>query len=254
MMSTKSHWQSGKFSLYDGYETVLPVSPVVFYDDFCGAYFRKYITDENTTAPWSTVETDINLAPLLVANAVNGIIQLTLDTDDISQQAAVYFGDQLSLSMKQGLIFETRLLLPVLPASGGGEDSQAVWGLASATGLDLDAIGTNAWFKVESAANTALLWETDDGNTDDNDNAAGVVLTNAAWHIYRIDCQDLLTGVKFYVDGALVGTSADFLTNLTDSEAKVQPYLCVTKTKTAANTAVGTMYVDYVRIWMNRSA
>lgn len=254
-MSTKGKYQAGKGKFYDGYETILPVSPVVFYDDFCGAYFEKAIVAENTTAIWATVETDINLAPALVANEVNGVVQITLDADDITSQGVVYWGDQLSLSMKQGLIWEARVLLSVLPASGGGEDSRAIFGLASATAAVYDNIATNAWFRVESAANTALLWETDDGNTDDDDNAcAGITLTNAAWHIYRIDCRDLLNGIRFYVDDALVGTSGDMLTNLTDTEAKVQPYFSMGKTKAAANTAVGTMKVDYCRCWMNRSA
>jgi len=253
-MSTKAQWKSGKLSFYDGYETVKPISPVVFYDDFLGFHFNKYIAGENTVAPWGTVETDINLAPALVAATANGVIQLTLDTDDITQQAAVYFGDVLTLSMKQGLIFEARVNLEVLPAAGGGEHSRAVWGLASATNATLDSIVTNAWFRVESAANTALLWETDDGNTDDDDNDAATVLAAQAYHIYRIDCRDLVNGVKFYVDGTLVGTSGDMNTNLTAGEALVQPYFCMQKTKAAANTAVGTMYVDYVRLYQNRSA
>lgn len=253
-MSTKAQWKTGKLSFYDGYETIKPLSPCVFEDDFLGTKFQKSIAGENTTAPWATVETDINLAPALVASEPNGVIQLTLDSDDITQQAAVYFGDQLCFSMKYGLIWEARLTLHVLPAAGGGEDSRAIFGLASATNATMDSIATNAWFRVEAAANTALLWETDDGNTDDDDNAAGVTLVADTYHIYRIDCRDLVNGVKFYVDNVLVGASADFLTNLTDSEAKVQPYFCMTKTKAAANTAVGTMYVDYCKVWMNRSA
>lgn len=252
-MSTHAQWKSGALSYFDGYETVLPVSPLVFYDDFLGAVLEKYVAVTNTTAIWSTVETDINLAPALVANEVNGVVQITLDSDDITSQGVLYFGDQLCLSMKQNLIFEARVLLPVLPAAGGGEHSRAIWGLASATNAVYDTVAINAWFRVESAANTALLWETDDGNTDDDDNAAGVTLTNAAWHIYRIDCRDLANGIKFYVDDVLKGTSGDMLTNLTDAEAKVQPYFSMGKTKAAANTAVGTMYIDYVRLWQDRA-
>ena len=252
-MSTKARWLSGNLEYFKGLETLLPISPVVFADDFLGAMFRKNIAGENTTALWKTVETDINLAPALVANEPNGVIQLTLDVDDITQQAVVYFGDQLPFSLKYGLIWEARLRLAVLPTAGGGENSRAVFGLASATNGTLDSIATNAWFRVESAAQTALLWETDDGNADDDDNAAGIVMAAATWNIFRIDCRDLINGVKFYVDGVLVGTSADFLTNLTDGEALVQPYFCMQKTKAAANTAVGTMYLDYCRIWQNRS-
>jgi hypothetical protein len=253
-MSTKSRWNNGMLEFYDGvtYERVRPLAPVVFEDDFLGAMFGKNIAGENTTALWKTVETDINLAPALVANDPNGVVQITLDTDDITQQGAVYLGDQLPFSMKYGLVWEARLRLAVLPAAGG-EHSRAVFGLASATNGTLDSIATNAWFRVESAANTALLWETDDGNTDDDDNAAGVVMAAATWNIFRIDCTNLLTGIKFYVDNVLVGTSGDMDTNLTAGEALVQPYFCMQKTKAAANTAVGTMYIDYCRMWQKRS-
>ena len=252
-MTTKAQWKSTKLSYYDGYETVQPFSPVVFADDFLGFKFQKVIADENTVAKWVTVETDINLAPLLVANAVNGIVQITLDTDDITQQGAIYLGDQLPFSLKNGLIFETRLTLAVLPAAGGGEHSRAVWGLASATNATLDSIATNVWFRCESAANTALLWETDDGNTDDDDNNAATTLVAGTYRTYRIDCRDLVGGIKFYVDSVLVGTSGDMNTNLTAGEALVQPYFCMSKTKVGANTAVGTMKIDYVKVWQNRS-
>jgi hypothetical protein len=249
-MSTKFQWKSGKGSFYDGNETVKPLSPCVFADDFLGYKLAKYVANENTTAPWAAVETTGSVA--LVANTANGIVSAAITNADSAQVAALYFGDQLCFSMKYGLIFETRLTFNVLPTTGT-EYVHAVFGLASATNATLDSIATNAWFRVVSDAQTALLWETDDGNTDDDDNAAGITLVAGTYHIYRIDCRDLVNGVKFYVDNALVGTSGDMLTNLTDAEALVQPYFNVMKAKSSANTGTGTMYIDYVRVWQNRS-
>lgn len=252
MATTKSRWIGGKLCFYDGLETVKPVSPILFYDDFVGAYLSKYVANENTTAPWKTVETNLNTGIALVANEVNGVAGIILDSDDNAEVGCLHFGDQLCFSMKQGLIFETRLAFNVLPLTGT-ETVQAVFGLASAHNTTPDSVATNAWFRVESAANTALLWETDDGNTDDDDNDASTVLVADTYHIYRIDCRDLANGIKFLVDGTVVGTSGDMNTNLTSSEAKVQPYFCMSKAKAAANTGTGTMYVDYVRVWQNRS-
>ncbi len=249
-MSTKSRWKHGKLSFYDGYETVLPVSPVVFHDDFLGAYLQKFTTAENTTSVWKTTETTGTVA--LLADGTNGIVSAAITNADLAEVAALHFGDQHCFSLKQGLIFETRLAFNVLPTTGT-ETVQAVFGLASDHNATLDSIATNVWFRVESAAQTALLWETDDGNTDDDDNSASTTLVADAYHIYRIDCRELSTGIKFYVDDTLVGTSGDMDTNLTASEAKVQPYFNVSKAKSAANTGTGTMYIDYVRIYQNRS-
>jgi len=223
-------------------ETIMPMYPVSVYDDFLGEAY-------NTTF-WGTTETDINTAPALVGDAVNGVIQLTLDSDDITQIAALHFGDNLCLSMAQGLVMEWRATFHVLPLTGT-ETVQAVMGFASAHNATIDSIATNAWFKVESAAQTALLWETDNGDTDDDDNAAGVVLVADTYNLYRIDCTNT-AAVKFYVDDVLVGTS-DMSTTLSASEAKVQPYFRVSKVKSSGNTGTGTIYLDYVRVFQSRS-
>ena len=251
-MSTKAQWQGGKLRFYDGYEAVKPLSPVVFEDDFLGYKLGKYIASENTTARWGTVETNLNTAIALAASIANGAVDIILDSDDNAEVGVLHFGDQLPFSLLQGLIFECRLTFPVLPLTGT-ETVQAVFGLASAHNTTLDSVGTNAWFRVESAANTALLWETDiPGGTDDDDNATGITLVAGTYHYFRIDCSDGLTA-KFYVDNVLVGTG-DIATGMSaGSDDLVQPYFNVSKAKSSANTGIGTMRIDYVRCWQNRS-
>jgi hypothetical protein len=241
-----SKFSHGRQVFFDGEngETILPMYPVVVNDDFIGEAY-------NTTF-WGTTETKTGgtLVAGLIDDAVNGVMGLGLDNTDEVQIAAMHFGDNLCLSMAQGLVFETRLAFHVLPTTGT-ETVQAAFGLASAHNTTLDSIATNAWFRVESAANTALLWETDNGDTDDNDNDAGTVLVADTYHIYRIDCTNT-AAVKFYVDDTLVGTS-DMSTTLSAAEAKVQPYFNVSKAKSSANTGTGTMYIDYVKVFQSRS-
>ena len=239
-----SKFAHGRQVFYDGSngETLAPMYPVVVNDDFLGEAY-------NTTF-WGTTETNLNAAIGLVASGTNGILQMTLDSDDNAEIAALHFGDNLCLSMAQGLIFEARLAFHVLPTTGT-ETVQAVIGLASTHNATLDSIATNAWFRVESAANTALLWETDNGDTDDDDNDASTVLVADVYHIYRIDCTNT-AAVKFYVDETLVGTS-DMSTTLSASEAKVQPYINVSKAVSANNTGTGTIYVDYIKVFQSRS-
>lgn len=250
-MSTKARWLSGKLALYDGFETVKPLSPVVYEDDFIGAYLDKYVASTNTLALWKTVETSVNLAPALVANATNGVVQLTLDADDVTAIGALYHGDQLAFSLKNGLMMEFRADVAVLPTTADSTLGTLVMGLASAHNAVPDSIATNVWFRAEGSG--ALLWESDDGNTDDDDNACAVTAVPATYNIYRIDARSLANGVKFYIDSSLVGTTGNFDTNLTASEAKVQPYFRVSKVKGGKNVNVGTLKLDYVKIWQNRS-
>lgn len=250
-MTTKAHWKSGKLSFYDGYETVKPLSPVVFEDDFLGANLDKYVASTNTLAKWRTVETSVNLAPALVDDATNGVVQLTLDSDDVTAIGALYHNDNLQFSLKNGLMMEFRATLAVLPTTADATVGTAVMGLASAHNAVCDSVATNVWFRAEG--NGALLWESDDGNNDDDDNACGVTAVAGTYNTYRIDARSLANGVKFYIDSTLVGTTADLNTNLTASEAKVQPYFRVSKVKGAKNVNVGTLYLDYVKIWQNRS-
>jgi hypothetical protein len=250
-MSTHAKWQSGKLSFYDGHETVKPFSPVVFEDDFLGTSLDKVIASTNANARWKTVETSINLAPAYVDDATNGIVQITCDADDVTLIGALYHGDNLQFSLKNGLMMEFRAELPVLPTTADSTLTTVVMGLASAHHATPDSVATNVWFRAEGSG--ALLWESDDGNTDDNDNATSVTASTAVYNTYRIDARSLANGVKFYIDSALVGTTADFSTNLTASEAKVQPYFRVSKVKGGKNVNTGTLYIDYVKIWQNRS-
>lgn len=254
MGNTKAKWVNNRLLYYDRVtnEYLQYVAPVVFYDDFLGRTFQKYTSAENTTALWGTTETNLNTAIGLSDDVVNGVVAIILDSDNNAEVGAIHFGDNLCLSVAQGLIFETRLTFTTLPTTGT-ETVQAAFGLASAHNTSLDSVATNIWFRVESAANTALLWETDDGNTDDDDNSTGITLVASTYNTYRIDCSSPLTGIKFYVDNVLVGTSGDMSTNLSAGEAKVQPYFNLSKAVSSANTGTGTMLIDYVKIWQNRS-
>jgi hypothetical protein len=179
----------------------------------------------------------------------NGALAIILDSDDNSEIGALHFGDNLGLSINQGLVIEARLTFTTLPTTGT-ETVQAVWGVASAHNATLDTVSINAWFRLESGANTTLLWETDDDTTNDDDNSTGITLVAGTYNIYRIDFTDL-TAVKFYVDDALVGTGN--MSGAAGADFKVQPYFNISKVKSVQNTGTGTMVIDYIRIFQNRS-
>jgi len=235
------------------FETIRTSYPIVFEDDFCGAFLKKYNANENTTSRWNTVETSLNTAIALTADIINGEVALIVDNDDNAEVACLHWGDQEALSIERGLIFEARVAFSVLPTTGT-ETVQAVWGLAGAHNTTPDTIDCNAWFRLESAAPTALLWEVDDNVTNDDDNSASTAITAgtmaAQGKIYRIDCTNI-AAVKFYVDSVLVGIGN--MSGLTAAIGNVQPYFCVSKAKSSTNTGTGTMLIDYVKCFQNRA-
>ena len=250
MSRTRSKWQLQTLGYQYGEETVLRLSPVQFQEDFIGAnngagFPGKYIAAENTTSIWRTVETNLNLAIATVANAANGIVQITADADNNAEQGTIFFNDSLLFNLKQGLIFECRAALHVLPTTVG-ELCSVYMGLASANAAIPNNIAVNAWFRLDGTG--AILWESDDATIDDDANATGVTAVADVYHIFRIDFTDW-TSPKFYIDGVLVGTA-----NMAALAApSIQPFFRVDKQFAAANTSIGTLYLDYVRVWQNRS-
>lgn len=247
-----SAWADGRPVDYDKatIETLGALYPVVFYDDFVGSKLAKIITGENTVAPWTCLDTDNDADVILVANEPNGVVNIAVGASDITQFSVLYFGDQLPFRMDQGLVIEFGAKIHTIPSSEAGTELPEIeLGLASAHNATSDTVGTNAWFKmVGDDAN--VYWETDDGNTDDDDNDTGVDAVADVFHVFRIDC-NVAAATKFYIDGALVGTAT--MAGLTTTENCVQPYFRVSKTKVAAQIGIAAVYLDYVKVFQNRS-
>lgn len=260
-MSTKYKFLNGQSTAFN---TALPSeitpvgAPVYFYDDFLGAYFQKYAANENTVAPWVTTETNLNTPIGLVADGVNGVVQITIDADDNAEVGYIGWNGQEALSMNQGLVWEARIAVHTLPTADGAETTDLLWGLSGAYNADPDAVDVNAWFRMvgTAAGSTAVVWETDDNVTNDDDNAiSGLTIVADEYHIYRIECTGTVAGddqkATFYVDGSPVGTGT--MAGLTAATGLVQPVLWGLKTKTVKNVSVGAIYCDYVKCWQNRT-
>lgn len=245
-MSTRSKFKNGILSFFDGttHENVAPLAPVVFYDDFIGAdTIIPAGGSEESGSKWS--KKIVGAGPPTVAgvaDAANGVAQCALTSASQKQDAGLYMGDQRQFSVTQGLVFETRVKLSVLPTLV----AEAVIGLVGDWTDGLDAITYSAFFTADGDG--AIVCEADD-NATDSSVAAGVTATNAQWKIYRIDFSDV-TNVKFYIDGNRVGGGTTIPYAATGANAILQPYIGLHK---ASGTGLGTIQCDYVRIWQNRS-
>ena len=240
---TKARFSNGRVLHYDAdasgeLESILPVAPVYFYDDFMGYKLNKYTTGENTSAPWLTIETSLNTAAGLATDLHAALIQL--DSDSNTERGVLYFGDQECFDGYSGIVFEARIKYGT-PT----ESAEIIVGLAGADNATADTVDVNAWFRILAAAPTALLWETDDNVTNDDDNAAATV-AQLTWYTLRIEL-DVTSGATFYVDGVKVGNGT--MAGLTTTTGMVQPYFAVQK---GNDVGIGALYIDYVRIWGNR--
>ncbi len=243
-MSTKSRYRGANLEFYESttHERVLPVAPMVYYDDFLGTDLMT--TESGSTGPWSTVEVALNTAIGVRADTGGGVCALILDADNNAEDAVLYWGNQRGIDLNAGAIFETRINMAVVPGTG----VTGVFGLAGDHDLVKDTITEGAWFRLQASA--VVVAETDDTTNNNDDIATGVTMVAATYNTFRIDFTDI-SNVLFYIDGAAVATATTFdMSNLTAAEAIMQPYFSLDK---AATTELGTLDIDYVRIWSNRS-
>jgi hypothetical protein len=239
-MATKGQYRSGLLTYYDGtsFESVRPIAGVIDEDDFLG----KAI---NTVTRWTAI--DVSAAglttPVLVANSCSGVVSLPLDATSEAQESGLTWGDVRTLGIHRGLVFECGLAFHTLPTTGVA----AVWGLAANKNATDDSVTENFWFRAQASG--AILAESDDTSTDNDDKATGVTVVADAYHIYRIDCS-VTTDIKFYIDGARVAASTTFTAAGASATLALQPYFHIDK---ASGTGVGEIYLDYCRVWQKRS-
>ncbi|NVO13893.1 MAG: hypothetical protein HXX10_07640 [Rhodoplanes sp.] len=246
-MSTRSKYNAGTLVFFDpaqNYENVLPVSPFYYEDDFVGAGKQAFATTGTQGLDW--IKKIVGAAPPTlagVANAAGGQVQAALTSTSEKQEATLYWADNLQIDMTKGACFEARVKLPVLPSIAG---VQAVWGLSSAWADGPDNASYYAEFGVNGSG--ALLLRSRDGVTT-NSKATATTLLATDWHIFRMDATDV-TDVKFFVDGVQQNVNNGLAFAATGANAILQPYFGVYK---ASGVGVGTLLVDYIRLWSNRT-
>lgn len=229
-----------------GQETCFVPCPYWIYDDFVGVLGGDPM---DGTITYSVVEVNLNTAIAPAADISCGVIDMIIDNDNNAEDAVLYWGDQRGIDLYQHANIEFGLAIQVLPTGGApATGTTIVFGLAGDHNLDKDTITEGVWFRLQGAAD--LLCESDDTTNNNDDVDTGIDLVATVYHTFRIDCF-AIADVKFFVDGARVcsGTTFD-MSNLTAAEAIMQPYISLDK---AANVQVGTVRLDYIKVWSSRS-
>lgn len=236
-MGTKAQYRNKQLQFYEGrtYATVLPVSPVVFHDGFMG--------NAISSTTWTIL--DVAGGGVAYTSGVGGgICTIDLSSASEAQDSGVSMNDIRQFDLNANLVFEIRLKVSVLPTAG----TKVVFGMAGNHNLDKDSITESAWFALDGGASLEL--ETDDTSSGNDGKSSGITVTTGAFIVCKIDFSDL-SNVRFFVNGAKVGTFTFDMSALSTAEAMMQPYIMLDK---ASGSSVGTLQVSDVTIWSDETA
>jgi hypothetical protein len=176
-----------------------------------------------------------------------GTVKLALTSTSEAQIACLYFGDILSFKADN----LQRVKFRVLVGTDITTAQTLTFGVTSARNDNSDSTTYNAQFKC--AATTAVLVETDDGVTDDDDNDTGQTLSTT-FKEFVIDFSKGLSDVRFFVSDS-GGKLKRVLSSTTFSIASasgyyLQPNIQIQK---ASGTTTPDVQVDYVEVEYKRS-
>ncbi len=244
-MTSTSQFRSGVETFFDSVtgETILPLSAVLFEDDFIGAAANAFPTVATAGTAWGKKLVKTAGTPIVgaIANGAGGQAEILLDTTAENQEAVLYFLDNLSIDTSKIGGFEVRFQTPVIPSG----NVQAAIGLQSSyvAGPDNNA----CYIRAGLRGGGAILAESYDGTTRNSVATGATITTTTEWHIFRADWSNPAS-IQFWLDGnnLELGTLSYAPTG---SLAVLQPYLSLYKASGAAN---GELAIDYVRAFANR--
>lgn len=207
-----------------------------FYDDFNGAVAALPTSADPATA-WMIDDTSSAGAPTYTKGTSEATLTLASTTE--VENVCLHFNDALDFDIDSIIRMEFRAKVTATLDSA----TTVVMGLGSARADDPDAVAANAFFKL--AGSNAVVVETDDGTTDNDDNATGVSLSST-YKRFVIDFSGGKSDVKFYVDGVKVGTETFTMSAYSSG---LQPIFQIQKTSDANTDA---LTIDYVKVVSRR--
>lgn len=209
-----------------------------FCDDFNGTV-ATFPSSADPATPWLVDDTSSSGTPTYTRGT--SAATLTLASTNEVENVCLHFGDALDFDIDDIISIEFRAKVTATLDSA----TTIVMGLGSARNDDPDAVAANAFFKL--AGSNAVVVETDDGVTDDDDNATGVSLA-ATYKRFVISFANGKSDVRFFIDGARVAASSTF--DMSGYSAGLQPIFQIQKT---ADTNTDSLTIDYVKVLSRRS-
>jgi hypothetical protein len=212
-----------------------------FYDDFNGTVATLPTSADPATA-WLVDDTSVTGTPTYTKGT--SVLTMALNNDNAIVNICNHFGDALDFDIDLIQSVEMRVRLAASTFTSG---STLVFGVGSARNDTPDSVAANAWFRMEGANSTTLVYlETDDGTRDVDDVSSGVTL-GTTFKRFVIDFTGGKSDVKFYIDGQRVGASQKF--DMSAYSSGLQPIIQLQK---AANTNADSVIMDYIRVECKR--
>jgi len=211
---------------------------VEFIEDFLGP--QTLTASPAGSDRWDIADTSSAGTPTYTVGGVNGEATLAFDTEEEAQNVCLFQSDVLNYDIDKLM----RIELAVKTSATLDSATSLAFGLASARNDAIDSIVAHASFRL--IGSNAVVVETDDSVTDNDDVATGVSLADT-YKRFVIDFSGGKSNVRFYVDGAQVAANTTF--DMSSYSAGLQPYVQLQKT---ADTNTDSVTVDYVKIVSRR--
>lgn len=215
---------------------------VEYEDDFIGTV-ATFPTSADPATEWLVDDVSVTGTPTYTRGT--SVATLTLNNDNAAVIVGLHHDDALSFDIDDLIRVEMRVKIGASTFTSG---SILTFGLGSARNDTADSVAANAWFRMEGANSTTLVYcETDDGTNDNDDKSTGVTL-GTTYKRFVIDFSGGKSNVKFYIDGAPVCTTTTF--SMANYSSGLQPIIQLQK---AANTNADSVVVDYIKVVSRRS-
>jgi hypothetical protein len=213
----------------------------IFYDDFNGAV-ATFATSADPATAWLVDDVSVTGTPVYTKGTSEAT--LTLNNDSAEVIVALHFNDALDFDIDDIQRVTMRVKIGAATFTSG---SILCFGVGSARNDTANSVAANAWFRMEGANSTTLVYaESDDGTRDVDDISTGVTL-GTTYKDFVIDFTGGKSNVKFYIDGVRVCTTQTF--DMSAYTAGLQPIIQLQK---AANTNVDSVVIDYIEIVSKR--
>lgn len=214
-----------------------------FCDDFFGG---GTLATSGQGDPWVITDTSSTGTPtyVYVDGSASGEVAIDHDNTNEVQNVCLSFGDKLCFDIDKVKGAEFRVKMNQATPNAA---TSLAFGLTGDRNDAIDSVAQNALFRVIGAT-TAVVVETDDGTTDNDDVATGQVLTNA-YKTFKIDFSNGTSDVRFYMDDAngslkRVATTTTF--DMSGYTGSLQPFVQLQKSQATSTDGVT---LDYVKVW-----
>jgi hypothetical protein len=194
---------------------------------------------------WTIADTSSSGTPTYLCVTENGgASKLTLTNTSEAQIVTLYYGDVLPYDLRH--ISQAWWVAKVASIDAV---TTLTMGLGSARHDTDDSVAYNAWFRMEGSASTsALVVETDDATTDNNDVATGTTLSTT-YKKLLMDFSQGLADVRFFVDGARVAAGTTFDMSAAAADQNVQPIVQLQKASGTGVAAVTLAQFGIIYKW-----